>query len=739
MSDAWNEQQVFLRARALAGADREAWLKASCTTPEQRASIDSLLRLAEATIDPAAWSASSTDAADDAGLPRLLDDRYELLEELGGGGQGLVYRAHDHQMDRIVAVKMLRGDFSHSPEALARLRDEAVRAGRLSHQAIVPVHDASLHRRPFYLVTEYVPGRTLAQRLAEERELRRDGRGMPAAQWTLQVLDWLIAIAEALDHVHREGLVHRDVKPSNILLDPQRGARLTDFGVAKAVASPGVTATGGIVGTCWYMSPEQAEASATPVDARSDIFSLGAVLYEALSLERAFGGDSVVEVLRSVREARPVRLCRRGRFPRDLEVVCHKSLEKIPQDRYWSAGQVAAELRCVRSGAPILASPPSIVRRTTRWARRHRTLALSSVAGAALVAPAAVLLTAWMIERAQACRLTVRTDPPGATVLVAPIAPDEDLPAAFERLGTAPVLSARLPAGRYRLQAHLEDGRFAECDVRFARASQEAARHLVLRASPEPLGDLPPVRIETAVHDLGSDALEGPLQARRRVELPAFEIDVVPVSNREYLRFLRAQHPPLQPPSFWPAEPSEEFLDRPAVRLLPEEMEAYAAWRGMRLPSASEWEAAYRGGTRRRFPWGDDAPASWPAPSEEDRRAARGFDEPLLLTLFLRHVPSIQVLRADASSATPEGVAGLIGAVQEATSTWDLATGEVIVTKGAAWLDHWSTADPALAIGHPARAASYLLGFRCARSAASAPDRSPSLRPDIPTRSRGSP
>lgn len=729
MNPDWSEKEVFLRARALTGSAREAWLAVACRTPEQRAAIDALLRSEESTIDPfsampqpsVGSSALPPSSGGGGGVSAVLDDRYEVLEVLGEGGQGVVVLGWDRELGRKVAIKRLKGDFVHSPEALIRLREEAERTGRLSHSAIVPIFDANFRTQPFYIVSEYVPGMTLARHIDAEAQRRRsEGVGL-RREWTDFVVATLIPIADALECAHREELVHRDVKPSNILVDPARGARLTDFGIAKSMQAPDLTETGRFLGTCFYVSPEQAAESASAIDARSDVFSLGAVMYEALTLTRPFNGPSVTAVLRAVMEHEPPRLRRVDpAVPRDLETICRKAMEKDRRQRYWTAGQLAADLRCFVDGVPILASPPSPARAAHRWARRHRAATAMAAIVALATALAAVLLIGWLSARAQACRLTITTVPTGAGIFVAPFEPGSDQPGEMRRVGTSPLREARLPAGRYRVLALLDGGTFAECDVRFHRPASSDARALVLRTTADVVAAAPMVRIEAGSHALGSGELQGALQELRQVFLPAFHVDASPVSNRDYLLFLRAQQPPADPPEFWPERPDAAFLDLPAVRLTPEQMEAYADWSSKRLPTASEWEAVLRGGTNRRFPWGDAAPESWAVVDDADRRVAGAANERLQMRHYLRYVRAVSGTTQGSSAGAQGDVRWLIGNTREMTSTWDLETGWVVVVKGASWLDDSNQFDPATAFTQPGTTGSYHIGFRCVRSAVAA-------------------
>jgi serine/threonine-protein kinase len=314
-------------------------------------------------------------------LPRMLG-RFQLRELLGSGSFGAVYKAHDAELDRLVAVKVPRAGCFATPEEEARFLREARSAGRLTHPGIVPVHEIAYQDGLPFLVSDYIDGRTLAALLAERRPGFRE-----AAELVAQ-------IADALDYAHRQKIVHRDVTPRNILIDAGGRPHVTDFGLARRdEGSVVVTREGQILGTPAYMSPEQAAGEQGRIDGRSDVYSLGVILYELLTGELPFRG-TLTTLLRQVleEEPRPPRKLN-DRIPRDLETVGLKAMAKTPARRYQSAADLAADLRRWLKGEPVRARPVGSLERLGRWCRRNPGVAgLTAAVAAALLAGTAASL-----------------------------------------------------------------------------------------------------------------------------------------------------------------------------------------------------------------------------------------------------------------------------------------------------------------------------------------------------------
>jgi serine/threonine protein kinase len=352
-------------------------------------------------------------------LPTSPLGDYRLVREIGRGGMGIVYEAEQLSLGRRVALKVLPLAAALDARQLQRFKYEAQAAAHLHHTNIVPVYAVGCERGVHYYAMQFIEGQTLAAVVGALRQRggkddvasppgandekpnstlhnqgprTATGPGPPgrrlsalARAFWRTAAQWGVQAAEALEHAHQLGVVHRDVKPANLLVDGRGHLWITDFGLARLHNNPSLTRTGDVVGTVRYMSPEQALGQADRVDQRTDVYSLGATLYELLTLEPAFPGRDRDEVLRQITRTEPCPLRRLyPALPAELEVIVLKALAKNPAERYATAQELADDLRHFLDDKPIRARRPTLLQRLRRWARRHRTIVLTAAGTAAL-------------------------------------------------------------------------------------------------------------------------------------------------------------------------------------------------------------------------------------------------------------------------------------------------------------------------------------------------------------------
>ncbi len=382
-----------------------------------------------------------------ADLGRLGD--FQLVREIGRGGMGVVYEAEQISLGRRVALKVLPSAAALDARQLQRFKNEAQAAASLHHTNIVPVFGVGCERGVHYYAMQYIEGQTLAAIVKDSRRgkdcglsdfstLPSNGHSTAPAQATETLAASSVHVraaallgmqaAFALEHAHQLGVVHRDIKPANLLVEAgsaiapggdgpdASGVHLwvTDFGLAHCrQGQVGLTVTGDLVGTLRYMSPEQALAQPIGVDHRTDLYSLGATLYEFLALEPAFNGHDRHELLRqiAIEEPRPVRKLNKA-VPADLETIVLKAMAKNPAERYATAQEMASDLQRFLSDEPILARPVTLLNRTRRWTRRHRGVMLSAAAASLAALSVLAASIGWIMRdrAAQRAKSTAQRD-----------------------------------------------------------------------------------------------------------------------------------------------------------------------------------------------------------------------------------------------------------------------------------------------------------------------------------------
>ncbi len=295
---------------------------------------------------------------------------FVLGEMIGRGGMGIVYAAKQCSLDRQVAIKLLPLSVAMQPMQLKRFLLEAKAVAQLQHPNIVPIYSVGEDSGIHYHAMQLIDGHSL-----DKGEVGRWGKGDLRS-----FLDVAISVAEALHHAHDCGIIHRDVKPSNLLLDSSGKVWVTDFGLARCTRETGLTLSGDLLGTVNYMSPEQAMGK--PVDQRTDIYSLGVTLYEMLTGQQAFSGKAGPEVCRRIERDEPVAPRKlNARIPYDLETVLLKAMSKDREDRYLTAADFAFDLMAVRDGRPIAGRRPSWLQHGIRWLKQHKTLTFVGMLG----------------------------------------------------------------------------------------------------------------------------------------------------------------------------------------------------------------------------------------------------------------------------------------------------------------------------------------------------------------------
>jgi serine/threonine protein kinase len=368
---------------------------------------------------------------------RRLGD-FEIVREIGRGGMGVVYEARQVSLNRKVALKVLSGGLGLTPKAVQRFRREAEAAAKLHHTNIVPVYATGEEGGTHFYGMELIEGPSLDHVIRQMRAAATAGPGATASRdgsnispdlgqtgpyveganisgatsglsssslgsgsgYFDTVARMIAEVADALEYAHQQGVIHRDMKPSNLLLSPAERLSVNDFGLARMLEQPGMTMTGEFVGTPAYMSPEQITAGRAPLDHRTDIYSLGATLYELLTLQRPFLGERRDEVIAQIMHKEPKSPRRINRkVPLDLETICLKAMEKDPDRRYQTAGAMAEDLRRYVNRFAILARRAGPVQRLVKWVKRQPAVAASL--GCVLIAFCIMLGFAYQAHRAR--------------------------------------------------------------------------------------------------------------------------------------------------------------------------------------------------------------------------------------------------------------------------------------------------------------------------------------------------
>ncbi|MBI1853033.1 MAG: serine/threonine protein kinase [Planctomycetes bacterium] len=332
------------------------------------------------------FAGGASDLPADEGLPVARLGEFRLVRLLGEGSMGAVYLAEQTTLRRLVALKVIQPDRAGSPDAVARLHREAQSIAKLRHPNIVTVFATGEENGIHYIAMDLVPGKGLDQILVESVA---SGIRPPIPQ----VLRWMADVARALQCAHDAGIIHRDVKPSNVRITPEGKAMLVDFGLVLEMPNSSATITSRFRGTPHYASPEQIASDRIGVDPRADVYSLGVVLYECVTGVVPFEGDPSVRVIEQILVKEPVPPRRLNpEIPRDLETVIQHAMEKDRERRYPTARAVADELEAVLALRPIVAKPANLLTRASKWTRRNRAAA-AAIGVALIVAVVGFLLS----------------------------------------------------------------------------------------------------------------------------------------------------------------------------------------------------------------------------------------------------------------------------------------------------------------------------------------------------------
>jgi serine/threonine-protein kinase len=595
-------------------------------------------------------------------IGHTISGRYKIESLLGQGGMSAVYKATDPNLRRAVAIKLIHPHLSSDPEFVRRFEQEAAAVARLRHQNIIQVYDFNHDGDVYYMVLEYIEGQTLQEKL----------RALNASH-TLMPLDGTInimaTVCDAVAFAHEHGMIHRDLKPANVMLNQRNQPILMDFGVAKMVGSAQHTATGAIIGTAMYMSPEQAKGERP--DERTDIYSLGVMLYEMVTGAPPFGGESTVAILmKHVSEQLPDIRQVKTDVPPGVANVVEKALAKNRNDRYATAAEMAAALRAVDlSATPTMIAPPLDADQTILQAPAAPAPASMPAAPAPVSAPPAAASTPptqqkqggfpiWIFGVAAVALLLIwggiglfalssfggsdnasgngdeqpATEVPavaateiGATATLVPPDPTEE---------AAPTDTPEPPTATLEAVEPTTEPTDEASDALPAATPTEEPTPEPTQPPPPPTPEPAPPRpgmvfIPAGSFQMGSS--DGPAneQPEHTVQLDAFFIDRTEVTNAEYRRCVEAgsctaaQSADSFTISGYRDDPA--FNDHPVISVDWNQARAYCRFDGKRLPSEAEWEYAAGGPDNLTWPWGNTFDAGLSAASSPDVQAVGSF------------------------------------------------------------------------------------------------------------------
>lgn len=610
---------------------------------------------------------------------------FRIIKRIGSGGQGTVYEARQESVERDVALKvMIRGLKSRT--SLDAFKQEAKLAAGLQHQHINRIIDFGIHEvkdneLPFIAMELVSEGKPITAYAEDEKlDLR-------------QRLGLFVQVCDAISHAHDSNVVHRDLKPRNILVDKSGCPRVIDFGVARAIeAGPGEAEGGSrirqIMGTLQYMSPQQAAGDVDEFGKKSDQYGLGVVLFQMLCGKPPYevSPDTVGLASKVIEQAfTPKPSVINPAVPDEIDAIVLKVLEKDPSRRFESVPEFK---RAIRDFLDAPSDPPVDGSTLTRLCRSVYGSPVRSVIALLLIG--GLFPIGYQLVQVPDATLNVTVDGGGpAAVFLEELSPSRQQVVSRSFLGTTPLNDQELPPGDYRVVVSNDVG-YSEMTRRI-----ESEASVVLAARIRPTDEVVEnmIRIEGGAAILGN-GVDHPVHPRREVMLEPFFIDSTEVSNQQYLEFLQNTGWPA--PVLWAGELSPGWESLPVVAVTVEDARAYAEWAGKRLPMDLEWERAARGTDGRRFPWGDqDEPAPvWSNVSRDQPSPWQsGADSDDLRAQYVEAVVAVDELPGGMQDRGPEGLLHAFGNVSEWTDSLfsEMVNGELKVIghrpliKGGNW------------------------------------------------------
>lgn len=574
-------------------------------------------------------------------IGQTIGSRYRIDSLLGQGGMSAVYRATDPNLRRTVAIKLIHSHLAADPEFVRRFEEEAAAVAQLRHPNIIQVYDFNHDNDTYFMVLEFVAGETLQSRL---KALSAAGSQLPLEE----VIRIHSIVCEAVNYAHQRGMIHRDLKPANVMLNPVDQPILMDFGVAKMVGGQQhQTATGAVIGTPTYISPEQIRGERA--DERADIYSLGVMLFEMIVGRPPFEADSAISLMmKHVNDPVPDIRAIKGGMPESLVRVIEKSLAKKPEDRYRTATEFSAALRAIDLKPPVTATRVDKPRVEATVFDAPRPQPKLAPTPAAKPTPPPKAQTAPPAKKTNLTPIAIGCGVLAVVGVLVGAAVAFGASQLFSGAGTASASPATSVAIATEPVSVTQD--INPTHTAFAAATDTSAAPA---NTPHPtLAPIPPVPDGMALVPAGFFVMGSPRQANESPEHPvmldAFYMDLVEVTNAQYRECVSAGG---CTPSGSGRATNPTFDNYPVMLVNWIQAHDYCHWAGKRLPTEAEWEYAAGGSEHLLYPWGNDFIAELSAAS----------------------APDIQVVGSYAKGVSPFGMFDMAGNVNEwVTDTFDI-------------------------------------------------------------------